>query len=68
MVNLKLCVIFLVIGALLFLLSDTVFGDSDMAAYSALVGLILFLIGVVLALAGTIQVLVAKVKGRMHKQ
>jgi predicted phage tail protein len=64
MVNLKLGGILLVAGAALFLLSDTLFGDSDMASYSMFFGLILFPIGIVLTLIGIVQVLIARVKER----
>ena len=64
MVNLKLGGILLVAGAALFLLSDTLFGDSDMASYSMFFGLILFPIGIVLTLIGIVQVFIARVKER----
>jgi putative Ca2+/H+ antiporter (TMEM165/GDT1 family) len=64
MVNLKLGGILLLAGAALFLLSDTVFGDSDAASYAVFFGLILFPVGAILTVVGAIQVLIAKVKGR----
>ena len=64
MVNLKLGGILLVAGAALFLLSDTLFGNSDAASYSVFFGLILFPIGIILSLVGIIQVLIARAKGR----
>lgn len=62
MVNLKWGAICLATGAALFVLSDTLFGESDAASYSALLGVILFLVGLILAVAGTIQTLVARVR------
>ena len=56
MVNLKLGGILLLAGAALFLLSDTLFGDSDAASYSVFFGLILFPVGVILTLVGIIPV------------
>ena len=64
MVNLKIGGILLVVGAALFLLSDTLFGDSEAAPYSVLLGLIIFPIGVILALVGIIQAIVARFKER----
>lgn len=64
MVNLILGGILLLVGAALFLLSDTVFGDSVAASYSVFFGLILFPVGVILTVVGIIQALIAKVKGR----
>jgi predicted phage tail protein len=68
MVNLKLGGILLVAGAALFLLSDTLFGDSNLAAYSIIAGLVLFPLGIVLALVGIIQVIIAKVKERKREE
>jgi predicted phage tail protein len=68
MINLKWGMILLVIGATMFLLSDTLFGDSDATAYSAFLGLILFPLGVILTLVGAIQVLVKKAKEKIHKE
>ena len=64
MINLKIGGILLVAGAALFLLSDTVFGDSEAASYSMFFGLIMFPLGLILFLVGLIQVLVAKIKNR----
>jgi predicted phage tail protein len=64
MVNLKLGGTLLVAGAALFLLSDTIFGDSDAASYAMFLGLMLFPVGVVLTLVGIIQVLIVRVKRR----
>ncbi len=68
MVNLKLGGILLVVGAALFLLSDTIFGDSDAASNSMFFGLILFPLGIILTLVGSIQVLIAKVKERTKEK
>jgi len=67
MINLKIGGILLVAGAASFLLSDTLFGDSEAASYSALLGLIMVFAGVILTLLGVIQVLVMKFKGRSRK-
>lgn len=64
MVNLKLGGILVVVGAVMFLLSDTLFGESDVASYSMFFGLILFPLGIILTLVGVIQVLIAKAKER----
>ena len=63
MANLKIGTILLIAGAVLFLLSDTLFGDSEVAYYSVFLGLIMFPIGVILGLVGGIQLLWAKLKG-----
>lgn len=68
MVNLKIGGILLVAGAALFLLSDTLFGDSDAAASAAFLGLIMFPLGVILSLVGAVQVLVEKIKGRSRQK
>ena len=48
----------LVTGAASFVLSDTLFGESDLAAYAVFIGLILLLVGLLLALIGIVQVLI----------
>jgi len=60
MVNLKTGGILLIGGAAIFLLSDTLLGESEAASYAVFLGLILFPIGLVLTLVGVIQVLIAK--------
>ena len=65
MVNLKIGGILLVAGAALFLLSDTLFGDSEAASYSMFFGLIVFPLGLILTLVGLIQVLIARIKNRL---
>ena len=62
MVNLKWGGILFVAGAAMFILSDTVFGDSDAASYSAFLGLILFPAGFVLALVGVFQLVIGKIR------
>jgi hypothetical protein len=57
MINLKIGGILFVAGAALFLLSDSLFGGSELASYSMLLGLIMFPVGVILTLVGTVQVL-----------
>jgi predicted phage tail protein len=64
MVNLRLGAMLLVAGAVLLLLSDTLFGDSEAATYSAFLGLIIFPVGAILTLVGVIQVLIVKFKDR----
>ena len=68
MPNLKIGTTLLIAGAALFLLSDTLFGDSEAASYSVLLGLIMFPIGVILALVGGIQVLIEKLKDRPEQK
>ena len=62
MSNLKWGATSLVTGAALFLLSDTLFGESDAAIYAVFPGAILCLVGVILALVGAMQALVARVR------
>lgn len=64
MINLKIGGILLVAGAALFLLSDSLFGSSEVASYSMLLGLIMFPVGVILILVGTVQLLLAIFKNR----
>jgi predicted phage tail protein len=64
MINLKIGGILLVVGAALFVLSDTLFGDTDAAAYSAFFGLIMFPGGLILVLVGIVQVIVVRIKDR----
>ncbi len=62
--NLKLGGILLVVGAAMFLLSDTIFGDSEATAYAIFFGLILFPLGFILMLVGLFQFLATKFKQR----
>ena len=62
MVNLKIGGVLLVAGAAIFLLSDTLLGESEAASYAVFLGLIIFPIGLVLILVGIIQVLIARFK------
>lgn len=62
MSNLKWGAISLVAGTALFALSDTLFGESDVALYAAFLGAILFLVGFALAVAGALQALVARIR------
>ena len=64
MVNLKLGGMLFVVGAVMFVLSDTFFGESEAASYSAFLGLILLPLGIVLSVVGLLQLLFAKVKER----
>lgn len=64
MINLKIGGILLVAGAALFLLSDSLFGSSEVASYSMLLGLIMFPVGVILSVVGAVQVLLATFKNR----
>ena len=68
MANLKLGALLLLAGAAMFLLSDTVFGDSDAASYSAFFGLILLPAGFVLTLVGIIQMLIVSIKERRKNE
>jgi predicted phage tail protein len=67
MVNLKLGGVLLAVGAMMFLMSDTLFGESDLASYLVFSGLIMFPVGVILTAVGIVQVLVAKLKGRTNQ-
>jgi predicted phage tail protein len=60
MVNLKIGGLLLVVGAAIFLLSDTLLGESEAASYAVFLGLIMFPIGLVLTLVGIIQWLIAR--------
>ena len=64
MVNLKIGAVLLIAAAALFLLSDTMFGDSEVASYAMLLGLIMFPVGLVLGFVGLIQLLIGIMKGR----
>lgn len=64
MINLKIGGILLVAGAALFLLSDSLFGSSEVASYSMLLGLIMFPVGVILSVVGAVQLLLATFKNR----
>ena len=56
------------VGAVLFLFSDTLFGDSDIAYNLMLLGLILFPVGVILAFVGIVELLFAKIKQWIAKK
>ena len=62
MVNLKIGGVLLVAGAAIFLLSDTLLGESEAASYAVFLGLIIFPVGLVLIVVGIIQVLIARFK------
>ena len=66
MANLKIGGILLVAGTVIFLLSDTLFGASEEAAYALFLGLIMFPLGLILSLLGVVQVLMSRIKSR-HK-
>ena len=68
MVNLKLGGVLLVVGAAIFLLSDTIFGESEAASYSAFLGLVLLPLGFILTVVGFFQMLFAKIKERRESQ
>ena len=67
-INLKLGGVLLVVGAAIFLLSDTIFGESEAASYSAFLGLVLFPLGFILTVVGFFQMLLAKIKARRESQ
>jgi len=64
MINLRIGGILLVAGAALFLLSDTIFGDSEAASYSMFFGLLMFPLGLILTLVGLVQVFITRIKNR----
>jgi hypothetical protein len=68
MFNLKLGGVILLAGAALFLLSDTLFGASDAASYSAFFGLILFPVGIIVTFVGIFQVFIARIKERRKEK
>ena len=68
MTDWKLGLVLLVVGAALFLLSDTLFGVSELASYSGFFGLILFPIGVILTLVGLIRLSVAGIREKARRQ
>lgn len=63
MTNLKIGGVLLIAGAALFVLSDSLFGDTEVASYSAFFGLIMVPVGLILVLAGVVQMLTARIKG-----
>jgi predicted phage tail protein len=63
MTNLKIGGVLLIAGAALFVLSDSLFGDTEAASYSAFFGLIMVPVGLILVLAGVVQMLTARIKG-----
>jgi predicted phage tail protein len=64
MSNLKLGGVILLVGAVMFLLSDTIFGESEAASYAAFFGLILFPLGIILTVVGLFQMLFKKIRER----
>ena len=68
MVNLKLGALLLAAGAAMFLLSDTVFGESEAGSIAAFLGLVLFPLGFILTVVGLFQVLFAKIRKRRENQ
>jgi len=59
---LKLAVVLSLVGAALFMLSDTLFGESDLAYFLMFVGPIVFTIGLFFVVLSIFEMLVAKVK------
>ena len=59
---LKLAVVLSLVGAALFLLSDTLFGESDLAYFLMFVGPIAFTLGLFFVVVSIFEMLVAKVK------
>ena len=64
MLNLKIGGALLIAGAALFLLSDTLLGTSQEAAYAMFLGFILVPVGLILVLVGIFQVLIGKLRNR----
>ena len=67
MTDWKLGIVLMVAGAALFLLSDTLFGDSDLAYNAGFLGLILFPVGFVLTLVGVIRLAIARIKEKARR-
>jgi hypothetical protein len=67
MTDWKLGVVLMVAGAALFLLSDNLFGDSDLAYNAGFLGLILLPVGVVLTLVGVIHLAIARIRERARR-
>lgn len=65
MINLKIGGALLLGGAVLFVLSETLLGNSEAASYSMFFGLVMFPVGLILTLVGLIQVLIAMVKDKL---
>lgn len=59
---LKLAVVLSLVGAALFILSDTLFGESDLAYFLMFFGPIVFIIGLFFVVLSIFEMLVAKVK------
>lgn len=66
MTNLKIGGILVIASAALFLLADTLLGDSELASYSMFFGLVMFPVGLMLVLVGAVQVVVAKIRDRSN--
>ena len=64
MVNLKIGGILLIAGAALFLLSDTLLGDSEEASYVMFIGFIMFPLGLILTFVGIIQALIERFRNK----
>lgn len=52
-----------VLGAMFFLFSDTLFGDTDIAYNLMFVGLILFVTGILIAVISIFQLIFGVIKG-----
>jgi len=63
MINLKIGGALLLGGAALFVLSETLLGNSEVAAaYSTFFGLVMFLVGLILTFVGLVHVLITRLK------
>jgi hypothetical protein len=63
MINLKIGGALLLGGAALFVMSETLLGNFEVAAaYAMFLGLVMFLVGLILTLVGLIQVFISRLK------
>lgn len=56
------------LGAVFFLFSDTLFGDSDLAHNLMFLGMVMLPMGVILSLIGVLELLFSKIKRWIKKQ
>ena len=67
MTDWKWGIVLMVAGAALFLLSDTLFGESELIHYAWFASLILFPVGFVLTLVGVIRLAIARIKEKARR-
>ena len=67
MTDWKWGIVLMVAGAALFLLSDTLFGESELIHYAWFASLILFPVGVILTLVGVIHLAISKIREKLRR-